>query len=787
MSHWFRIKPKQLGLVISAMLVIASLSACASIPKDSLGYYEVSKEEVISANQFSIKKGVFRAELSDRVLELSFPTTDTVRVTYLKKDEKPSDTLVISPDLNAKQDFHYSFDQQTAELETDLMKVKLSIKDGLLSFYDGSGKLLVSEPLGESYNKDLFSLTLAEDKPLYGVHGYDAWENSEDLLLRNAGGIVKAGQQGNAGGPFVWTTGGFGLLFDSASGRMTVKDQTLQYQHSSVGGKDYFLMVGSPKSIFKALSIVSGQSPMSPKWALGFHHSEWGVDEAEMLATAATYREKGLALDNYILDFDWKAWGEDQYGEWRWNEAKFPSGPSGKLAQTLGNMGIHMSGIMKPRIHVKTIQGQYAQSHDYWYPKRLPSIDYFSKQLVNGLDFAKKEVREWYYKHNKNMYQTGFAGYWNDEADEGYDSFAHLNMQRAMYEGLRADTKERVWSINRNYYLGAQRYAYGLWSGDVNSGFDAMKAQRERMLSAANLGAFKWGMDTGGFNGDDPSPENYARWIQFSAMSPIFRVHGREDHERQPWAFGSQAEVVARNAMNLRYSLLPYIYSYEYQLYSQGIGLVRPLAMMYPEDLKAANVVDGWMFGDFLYTAPVVDEGQTQKTFYLPKGDWVPYGGGETISGGKEISIPVDAKTWSDIPLYIKTGAIIPTQVPQRYIGEKPVTEQMINIYPSKTKTSFDWYDDDGSTYSYETGGYLLQRMTQEQNGKTLIVNFERPSGQYVSETKTFKVRIRTKSVKAITMDGYKLELTSGKDSMGVFYEVSLPAGKSAKLSISLK
>lgn len=786
MSRWFRIKSKKISLIVGAMLVAASLSACAPIPKDSLGYYEVSKEEVISSDLFSIKQGVFRAILTDRVLEMSFPTQDTVRVTYLKKDEKPSDTLVINPNLIVKEDFHYSFDKNTAELETDLMKVKLSLKDGLISFYDGSGKLLVSEPLGEKYNKDLFSLTLAEKKPLYGIHGYDAWENSEKLLLRDEGGVVKAGQQGNSGAPFVWSTGGFGLLFDSASGRMTVKNQTLQYQHSSVGGKDYFLMVGSPKSIFKSLSVVSGQSPLSPKWALGFHHSEWGVDEKEMLNTVKTYREKGLALDNYILDFDWKAWGEDNYGEWRWHEEKFPSGASGTLAQTLKDMGVHMSGIMKPRIHVKTVQGDYAQQHDFWYPKRLPSIDYFSKQLVNGLDFSKKEVRDWYYKHNKSMYQSGFSGYWNDEADEGYDSFNHLNMQRAMYEGLRKDTSERVWSINRNFYLGAQRYAYGLWSGDVNSGFESMKAQRERMLSAANLGEFKWGMDTGGFNGDDPSPENYARWIQFSAMSPIFRVHGREGHERQPWAFGSQAEVVSRNAMKLRYSLMPYIYSYEYQLYSQGVGLVRPLAMVYPEDPKAANVVDGWMFGDFMYTAPVVDEGQTQKTFYLPKGDWVPFEGGSIISGGKSMSIAIDSKTWLDLPLYIKMGAIIPMQAPQNFVGEKAVTEQMINIYPSKTKTSFEWYDDDGATYAYETGGYMLQRVTQEQKGKELIVGFERPSGQYMSETKTFKVRIRTKSVKAVTMDGYKLEVTSGKDNMGVFYEVSLPTGKSAKLNVSL-
>lgn len=786
MSQWFRYQSKNYKIALIGFVLAASLSGCAPIPKDSLGYYEVSKEEVIASNQFSIKNGVFRAELSDRIMEVSFPTTDSARVTYLQKDEKASDTLVIDPKLKAKQDFHYSFDSYSAELDTELLKVRLSLKDKSVSFLDGSGKVLLTESLEGDYNKDRFSLKMTTTKPLYGIHGYDANENSKDLLERNAGGIVKAGQQGNAGAPFVWTTGGFGVLFDSASGRMTVKESTIDYQHSSVGGKDYFVMVGQPKAIFKTLSVISGQTPMSPKWALGFHHSEWGVDEAEMLATANLYREKNLALDNYILDFDWKAWGEDAYGEWRWNEKKFPNGTSGALAKQLNSMGIHMSGIMKPRIHVKTEQGTYATNHDFWYPKRLPSIDYFSKQLVNGLDFSKKAVRDWYYSKNKLMYKSGFDGYWNDEADEGYDSFQHMNMQRAMYEGLRKDTTQRVWSINRNYYLGAQRYAYGLWSGDINSGFDSMKAQRERMLSSINLGEFKWGMDTGGFNGDDPTAENYARWIQFSAMSPIFRVHAREGHERQPWAFGPQAEVVARNAMNLRYSLMPYIYSYEYQLYAEGLGLVRPLAMMYPDDPKVANDVDGWMFGDYLFTAPIVDQGQTEKTFYLPKGDWIPYTGGDLISGGKNVTISVDASTWQDLPLYVKAGAIIPTQQPQSYIGQAPVIEQMINVYPSKSKTDFDWYDDDGTSYGYEKGQYMLQRITQEQKGKELTVTLDRPSGAYISETTTFKIRIRTKSVKSISMDGYKLKLTSGKDGMGNFYEVSLPAGKAAKLSVDL-
>ena len=155
-----------------------------------------------------------------------------------------------------------------------------------------------------------------------------------------------------------------------------------------------------------------------------------------------------------------------------------------------------------------------------------------------------------------------------------------------------ADSDLRVWSINRNFYLGATRYGYAGWSGDIKTGFASMAFQRRRMMAALDTGEFHWSMDTGGFSGH-PSPENYARWIEFAAFVPIMRVHGGLNEKRQPWVYGPTAEAAARAAINLRYQLLPYIYSYERRNTDGEVGLVRPLFWEFPSDDRASALGSG--------------------------------------------------------------------------------------------------------------------------------------------------------------------------------------------------
>jgi alpha-glucosidase len=568
--------------------------------------------------------------------------------------------------------------------------------------------------------------------PLYGVHGTNAFDQKPAKLLLNRGRVLAtAGAQGDAGAPLVWSTAGFGVLVDSRGAIFNVTAGSLRISGLSRPDPDFYLIAGDPKSIFAAVADLSGHPPLFPKWSLGFINSQWGIDQNELLQDIRTYRAKHIPLDAFELDFDWKAWGQDNYGEFRWNPLKFPDGPSGKLERQLDAAGVHLIGIMKPRIHIDTEEGRYATTHGLWIAGEKASPDYFSHKPVKDLDFDDSATREWFFNPVlEHSFDTGMVGWWNDEADEAGGDTQFLNMERALYQGQRAHSDTRVFSLNRNFWLGAQRYAYGLWSGDIETGFAAMARQRSRMLSAIDVGEMWWSMDGGGFHGH-PSDENYARWMEFGAFTPIFRVHGIFGEKRQPWRYGPIAEQAAAHAMRLRYELLPYMYSYAWHDHVAGVGLVRPLTFGWPDDPNVRGDSSAWLFGQYLLVSPVVAQGQTGKQIYLPAGTWTDWSNGKVYLGGRTVTLPVDSTGWGDIPLFIRQGAIIPHQAVEDYVGERPVTTIRVEVFPDSNPTGFDYYDDDGKTYAYEHGAYFLQRLSAQATAGTVSLTLAAPGGSY--------------------------------------------------------
>jgi alpha-glucosidase (family GH31 glycosyl hydrolase) len=671
-----------------------------------------------------------------------------------------------------------------------------------LVFDEGSGTLAIftagaARPLMRmtrftSLAHGTLVLRFGGDAPLYGIGGTDAFDTKPAELLRRGRLLAKAGAQGNAGAPLVWSTAGFGVLIDSNGAAFDLAPGSLRVSKISRPDPDLYLIVGAPKAIFATVADLSGHPQLFPKWSLGFINSQWGIDQGELLDDVRTYRAKRIPLDAFELDFDWKAWGEDDYGEFRWNRQKFPDGPSGKLAEELESEGVHLIGIMKPRIHVDTEAGRYATAHHLWIPGESPSPDYFSHQPVEDLDFDNPATRAWFFNPTlQRSFETGIVGWWNDEADEAGGNTQFLNMERAIYQGQRAHFRARVFSLNRNFWLGAQRYAYGLWSGDIQTGFATMARQRSRMLSAIDVGEMWWSMDGGGFHGH-PSDENYARWMEFGAFTPIFRVHGAYQEKRQPWRYGPIAERAATHALRLRYELLPYLYSYAWHDHVAAVGLVRPLTFGWPADPKVRADSSAWSFGQYLLVSPVVQQGQTEKSLYLPAGIWTDWSSGRVYLGGRTIILPVDSTTWSDIPLFILQGAIIPTQPVEDYVGEHPVTTVRVEVFPGPTPTDFDYYDDDGKTYAYEGGAYFLQRLSAQATPGAVSLSAAEPSGTYRPALRYYVFAVHRTVGTRVTLDHASLPRvdnlaalqhaasacwTIGGDRYGGVTYVRLPAG----------
>jgi len=481
------------------------------------------------------------------------------------------------------------------------------------------------------------------------------------------------------------------------------------------------------------------------------------------------------------MDFDWKAWGEDNYGEWRWNSTsgagavapdKFPNGASGQLAADLLSKGVHLAGILKPRIVLykagtKDLDeaASYADSHHFWYPGEPDTFDYFSKRPSRDLNFNLPEARTWYWQHLQPSFDAGITAWWSDEADRTdlpdksefrFDSLQFLNMGRALYDGQRAHSDKRVWSINRNYFMGSLRYGYAEWSGDIKTGTAIMQQQPLRLLASVNIGEPHWAMDIGGFHGH-PSNEVYARWMEFGAFVPIYRVHGDLHEKRQPWVYGPIAQAAAAHAMQLRYELMPYMYSAERELHETGIGIVRPLSWIYPEDATAARQTAEWMFGDALLVAPVLEETDA-KPIYLPAGTWWDYTSGKRYEGGQTIQWTVDTKNWSDSPLFVRAGSIVATAPAGDDTDAMKPREITLDIFPSTDVASFTYYEDDGATYAYEKGKYFRQEISALLHNGVVTIKVAQPTGIYMQSAQTFKLRVHGMSATSVLVGGKPLE-----------------------------
>ena len=620
-----------------------------------------------------------------------------------------------------------------------------------------------------------------ENENLYGIHGLDIADIGVGIL-RNTGGAVAAGVQGNAGGPF-FLTKRYAVLVDSDGGSFQTRDESIRFERGSRPDAEYFVIVGPPLKSMAGLALLTGKPPMPPKWTLGFLNSQWGSTEKEWRQLTQTYEEKGIPVSGFIFDFDWKAWGEDDYGEWRWNSTsgdgssspnKFPEGASGKFAADMLQHGIHLAGILKPRILVNRVDGQptkaaaYATEHNLWYPNEVRGNDYFTHRAAANIDFGNPEARKWYWDHLEPAFRAGMAGWWNDEADQDgknlFNNFQFMNMGRALYEGQRSISTERAWSINRNYYIGAARYSYAEWSGDISTGFQSMAYQRRRMISTLDLGESEWSMDTGGFSGH-PSPENYARWMEFAAFVPVFRVHGGNNEKRQPWAYGLAAEAAAKRAMRLRFDLMPYIYSNARAANETGIGVVRPLFWVFPEDEKCSEETNAWMFGDALLVSPIVEHGLPAHIFYLPQGNWFEYSSGKPVQGGREIAVTPDAATWQDIPIYVRAGSIVATQPAAVGNESTPATPLVLDVFPSPLRVArFLAYDDDGHSYDYEKGGYFRQEIAATASASSIAIALNAATGAYQPRFRSYLLRVHQAS-SSVTSDSASLKKFTSEDA----------------------
>lgn len=488
-----------------------------------------------------------------------------------------------------------------------------------------------------------------------------------------------------------------------------------RFNASFAGGMlRYYLIFGSVEKIFKQLTELVGRPCMPPRWVLGYHQSRWGYrTESDIRELVKGFEEHDLPLNAIHLDIDYM----DGFRVFTINSSRFPE--MQKLASDLENKGIKLVASINPAVKRDRKYEVYNEGLSKDVFCKLPNGKILSGVSWPGWsifpDFTKPEARKWWKDQYQLLLRVGISGIWHDMNEPasfaawGDKSFpittshfmdgqggdhleAHnlygLLMNQAGYESLQEfSPNKRPWIFSRAGWAGLQRYAWN-WTGDVETSWESLKQNIPTILGLSLSGHAFSGVDIGGFSGS-PSAELFLRWFQMATFLPLFRTHSAIGTKpREPWAYGEPTTSIIRNFLELRYELLPYLYTLVWETTHTGISPTRPIFWENPEDRDLWDVEDEFLLGKAILIAPILHEKEHKRRITLPLGNWYSYWDDQLYVGPSQFELPVTLET---IPLFIKGGSLLPME------KDKNIC---INVYPDiENSNSNHIYFDDGDGY----------------------------------------------------------------------------------------
>ncbi|MFN8207933.1 MAG: glycoside hydrolase family 31 protein [Bacteroidales bacterium] len=512
---------------------------------------------------------------------------------------------------------------------------------------------------------------------------------------------------------------------------------------------DYVVFYGpSADQVIKSYRDLSGPAPLLPKWAYGFWQCRERYSSGQELVNAVKeFRKRDIPLD--VIVQDWQYWGKNSWGVPQFDSINY-SNPAGFIKE-IHDLHAHFNISIWSNPDKNSQVGKDFVSHNL-YIKNTKWLDYFNP-----------ETRTSYWKTlNDNLFSSGVDSWWMDATEPENDALKGettylgrgdlyrltypLMVCKSVYEGQRSVTADkRVCILTRSAFPGQQRYASINWSGDIGGNWDSFRRQISAGLNYSVCGMPYWTTDIGGFfrpgrsqYTDEKYHELLLRWLQWGAFNPIFRVHGYQT-ETEPWKYGTVVEDNFRKTLNLRYQLLPYIYSEAWKITSGGSTLMRPLVMDYREDSVATTQPFEYMFGNAFLVAPVTEPGVSGREVYLPlKDNWFDFYPGTYYTGGQSIfaEAPLDR-----IPLFVRAGSIIPIGKSVQYTGQQPEDTLEIRIY-SGNNVRFELYEDEGDNYNYEKGLYSIVPFIWNEKLKVLTIENRKGSFPGYLHNRVFILRL---------------------------------------------
>jgi alpha-glucosidase (family GH31 glycosyl hydrolase) len=607
---------------------------------------------------------------------------------------------------------------------------------------------------------------LAGDAPLLGLGEGGAQfdrRGSVDRMVSGQGGYQLHTHGGRVPIPWLIGTAGWAIYFHQPFGTFDLAGPTATFLPTSAETAlplDIFLIVSpEPASIMAEYARLTGHPEMAPLWSFGYQQSHRTLAKDEIIAEAKTFREKKLPCDAMIYlgtGFCPAGWNTEN-GSFVWNSNVFPD-PKKSLEE------LHEQNF-KAVVHVVILSDR---------------LEGRASDKCDVTRFDESQASCHWDNHRKD-FAMGVDGWWPDEGDP-LDIPSRLVRNRMYWEGPQIDRpNERPYALHRNGYAGMQRYASFLWSGDVYSTWETLKVHIPLAINTGLTGIPYWGTDIGGFvPTKEFTAELYLRWFQFAAFCPLFRAHGRTWKLRLPWGWNTgdpgpvevrnydgaatpdpnelhnaAVEPICRKYLELRYRMLPYLYSAVRECTTSGMPIMRALWVHYPEDPKAVACGDQYLWARDVLVAPVVEQGAKSRRVYLPRGSWQDFWTGERHEGRREITRAVDLET---MPIYVRAGAIIPFGPIKQYTTEKVNEPDTITIYPG-ADGSFLLYEDDGKSFDYKKGAWMGVQMNWNDAARKLSLRLADGSRMLAAKQKKFEVKLG-EATKSVTFEGKPVEVS---------------------------
>ena len=680
-----------------------------------------------------------------------------IETSFIPKGEsfnKESHAVVLEPQkLKAK------FKNKKHQLEYSTKGVSVIIQKSpfQISYYYND-KLLLSEKEGyiKKDSTEVLSFNLDTTEALFGggsrAVGMNRRGNRLELYNKAHYGYGDRSELMGFTMPIVMSSKLYAVHFDNAAiGFLDLdspKNNTLSYE--TISGRKTYQVIAADNwySLTENYTLLTGRQPMPPRWAFGNFASRFGYhSEREARDVVNRFREEQIPLDAIVLDLYW--FGKEvkgTMGNLKFDRDSFPE-PE-KMIADFKAKNVKTVLITEPFILTTSNRWEEAVNEDILASDasgKPYTYDFFFGN-TGLIDVFKPEGKKWFWNIYRELNNMGVAGWWGDlgepevhpsfvqhatgSADEVHNIYGH-NWAKLVYEGYRKDFPEqRSFILMRSGYSGSQRYGMIPWSGDVGRSWGGLQSQPEIALQMGMQGVGYMHSDLGGFAGDNVDEELYVRWLQYGVFQPIFRPHAQESVPSEAVFKSAEVKALAKQAIEVRYEMLPYNYTLAFINSRKGTPLMRPLFFEEPDNSKTYTIADEYLWGDNILVAPVVKQGAAEREVYFPKGsNWTDMNTKKKYVGGSTHTITLTNK---NIPHFARGGSFI-TEAAENIQSTDEYTGKQLRVRyyydTTVTQSAGMFYDDDGTTPdAYEKGNYEILRFSSaiKNNEATITITSEK-------------------------------------------------------------